>query len=111
MREYFLNNGFDLDKELFNIEFEMHRRHLKSYGIETVGDALKNAQSLFQNAMEDIRLVDLSNITQKDIQNNTKNRAVTLPIWEHIKNSYSIEEFMQNGLSVERIKRKITLYR
>jgi len=110
MREFFLNHDFDLDKELFNVEFEMHRRHLKAYGIESVEDTLKNAQSLFQGAMNEIRLIDINSITKKDIENNSKSRAKTLPIWDEIKDAYSIEAFMQNALPVQRIKRKLILY-
>ena len=110
MREFFLNHDFDLNGELFNVEFEMHRRHLKSYGVETVEDALKNAESLFKGAMDEIRLVDINTITQKDIENNSKSRAITLPIWDEIKEAYSIEAFMQDALPVQRIKRKMILY-
>jgi hypothetical protein len=110
MREFFLNNDFNLNEELFNVEFEMHRRHLKAYGIETVEDALKNAESLFKGAMDEIMLIDINTITQKDIENNTKNRATTLPIWDEIKEAYSIEAFMQDALPVQRIKRKLILY-
>jgi len=110
MREFFLNNDFDLSKDIFNVEFEMHRRHLKEYEIDTIEDALKNEESLFKKAMDDIRLIDIKTITKKDVQNNSKNRAITLPIWDEIKDAYSIEAFMQNSHPVERIKRKIVLY-
>lgn len=110
MREFFLNHDFDLNEELFNVEFEMHRRHLKAYGIETIEDALKNAESLFKGAMDEIRLIDINTITQKDIENNSKSRAITLPIWDEIKEAYSIKAFIQDALPVQRIKRKLILY-
>ncbi len=110
MKEFFLNHDFDLTKDVFNIEFEMHRRHLKEYGVDTIEDALKNAESLFKKAMHEIRLIDSNTITKKDIKNNSKNRALTLPIWDEIKESYNIESFLQNTHPVERIKRKIVLY-
>ena len=88
----------------------MHRRHLKEYEIDTIEDALKNAVSLFEKAMDDIRLIDTKTITKKDIHNNSKNRAIMLPIWDEIKKNYSIEAFMHNSHPVERIKRKIVLY-
>lgn len=110
MREFFLNIGFNLNDELFNVEYEMHRRHLKAYGVETVEDALKNAESLFKGAMDEIRLIDINTITKKDIENNSKSRATTLPIWNEIKEAYSIEAFMQDALPVQRIKRKLVLY-
>ncbi len=110
MREFFLNHDFDLEQDIFNVEFEMHRRHLREHDIDSIEDALKNAQSLFKKAMDEIRLIDIKTITKKDMKNNSKSRAITLPIWDEIKESYSIEAFMQNIHPVERIKRKIVLY-
>lgn len=110
MREFFLNHDFDLEQDIFNVEFEMHRRYLREYDIDSIGNALKNAESLFKKAMDEIRLIDINSITKKDMQNNSKSRAVTLPIWDEIKESYSIADFMQNIHPVERIKRKIVLY-
>ena len=60
--------------------------------------------------MDEIRLIDTKSITKKDIKNNSNNRAITLPIWDEIKESYCIEVFMQDTLHVERIKRKLVLY-
>lgn len=110
MREFFLNHDFDLEQDIFNVEFEMHRRHLREHDIDSIEDALKNAQSLFKKAMDEIRLIDIKTITKKDMKNNSKSRALTLPIWDEIKESFSIETFMQNIHPVERIKRKIVLY-
>lgn len=110
MEEYFRVNGFDLVQPIFNVEFEMHRSHLRAFNIETLEDALTNAQMLFKQAMDDIRLIDLNTISDKDIENNTKNRAKTLPIWEFIKESYTIEDFLQVTSPLERVKRKATIY-
>lgn len=110
MEEYFTDQGFDMNGELFNVEFEMHRKHLRDYKIETLEDALTNAESLFKTAMDEIRLIDIETINEKDIKNNTKNRAMTLPIWDNIKESYNIKAFMQNMFPVERVKRKLVLY-
>ncbi len=110
MYEYFLNNGFNREDEIFNVEFELHRTHLRQYNILTVEDLLSNAQSLFKASMEDIRLIDISNITDKDIANNSKSRADTLPIWEHIKNAYTLDSFLQIQLPLQRIKRKVSIY-
>lgn len=110
MQEFFLNNEFDLQKDIFNVEFEMYRRHLKDHNIDTIEDALKNAESLFKKSMDDIRLIDINTITKKDIENNSKNRAITLSIWDEIKNTYSIKDFMQNIHPVERLKRKLVLF-
>lgn len=110
MYEYFSNNDFDIEQPIFNIEFELHRTHLKQFNINTIDDLFLNAKNLFQQSMEDIRLVDISNITTKDIENNTKNRAETLPIWSFIKENYKLDSFLQNQLPLERIKRKISVY-
>lgn len=110
MYEYFLNNGFDSEQPIFNVEFELHRTHLKQFNINTIDDLFLNAKNLFQQSMEDIRLVDISNITDKDIENNTKNRAITLPIWDYIKENYKLDSFLQNELPLERIKRKISVF-
>ena len=75
MFEYFLNNDFDLEQPIFNIEFELKREYLKQFKILTVDELLKNAVKLFCVAMDEIRLIDISNITQNDIKNNSKSRA------------------------------------
>jgi len=109
MYEYFLNNGFNLDDEIFNIEFEMHRTFLKQYNILTVDDILKNAQKLFMVSMEDIKLIDLDSISKKDKEHN-KYKADIHPLWEHIKQSYNLKQFLQSSLPLERIKRKVSIY-
>ena len=60
-----LNNGFKLDEPIFNIEFEMRRSHLRAYNIQSVEQLLSNAQKLFYNAMNDIRLIDLNKVSKK----------------------------------------------
>ena len=110
MYEYFLNNEFDLEKPLFNIEFEMHRTHLRQYNIQTIEELLSNAENLFKDSMNQIKLVDLSNITDNDIKNNSKNRASVLPIWQQIQDAYTLEEFLQTTLPLQRIKRVVSIY-
>lgn len=110
MREFFLNHDFDMKKTIFNIEFEMHRAHLKAYNISTVEDVLSNANNLFKRSMEDIRLIDSSEVTQSDIKHNNKHRATTLPIWDYIKESFDIKEFLQIDTPLERIKRVAYTY-
>lgn len=110
MYEYFLNKGFDMEDDIFNVEFELKREHLKQYNIYTVEELLKNAVKLFQNAMDDIRLIDLTNITENDIKNNSKSRANTLSVWRQIKESYELSSFLQTTLPLKRIKRKISIY-
>lgn len=60
--------------------------------------------------MDDIRLIDLNTISDKDIENNTKNRAKSLPIWDFIKDNYAIDAFLQVTSPLERIKRKAYVY-
>ncbi|MFK5937976.1 MAG: hypothetical protein QM497_06205 [Sulfurimonas sp.] len=110
MYEYFANNGLDTKKEIFNVEFEMLRTHLRAYDITTLKDLLANANNLFKKAMEDIRLIDISTITQKDTKNNSKSRAKTLPIWDYIKDNFSIDTFLQNNFPIKRLKRKEYVY-
>lgn len=110
MYEYFANNGFDLEKEIFNVEFELHRTHLKTFNISTIEELLSNAVNLFKQSMDDIRLVDISNITENDIKNNSKSRAETLDIWEHIKTSYKLDDFLQIQLPLSKVKRAISIY-
>ena len=109
MYEYFLNHDFDIDDDIFNIEFELHRTHLKQYKIQTVDDLLCNAVKLFKISMEDIRLIDINSITSNTIKNN-KYQTPSLPIWNEIKEEYNLKDFLQIELSLDRIKRTISLY-
>ncbi|WP_171018047.1 hypothetical protein [Aliarcobacter cibarius] len=54
MNEYFLNNDFNITKPIFNIEFELHRTHLKQFNISTIEDLFLNAENLFKQSMEDM---------------------------------------------------------
>ncbi len=110
MQEYFKHHGFVMDEPIFNIEFEMHRAHFKSFNIKSLDEFLSHATSLFQKAMDDIRLIDLSTITQKDILNNSKNRAKSLPIWEYVKKSYTLTSFLQKETTLERVPQKRYVY-
>ena len=109
MHEYFLNNGFKEDETVFNIEFQMNRTHLRQYRIETIDELLSNARKLFQLAMDDIRLLDTSKVTEERLKNN-KYQAPTHLIWESVKNEYNLDGFMQSPLPLERLKRKISIY-
>uniref|UniRef100_UPI00404732DA hypothetical protein n=1 Tax=Aliarcobacter sp. TaxID=2321116 RepID=UPI00404732DA len=109
MNEYFLNNGFDLEQTIFNIEFQMNRGHLKQYNINTIDDLFANAKNLFQIAMDDIRLLDVDSVSSERLKNN-KYQADTNPIWEEIKNEYDLKEFLQTVIPLERLKRKISVY-
>lgn len=107
MHNHFGVNGLDMDQPIFNVEFEMHREYLKTFGIDTINDALLRAETLFKHACDQIRLLDLSTITEDQINTPNRRRAETLPIWKHIKDSYSIKEFMQIDTPLEKIE-KIT---
>lgn len=109
MYEYFSNNGLDTEKPIFNIEFEMHRTHLKQFNINTIDELLVNAKELFSSSMDDIRLIDLDSISSNDKKHN-KYKAKTPEIWKHIKESYTIIDFYQSSIPLERIKRKLSLY-
>lgn len=110
MNEYFCNHGFDMKQPIFNVEFEMHRAHLKSFGISTLEDALSHAQLLFKDAMDAIRLIDIHTVSEKSIKNNTKNRAKILPIWEYIQSIYNIDAFLQVTMPLERIKKVVSIF-
>ena len=110
MYEYFINNGLDIQKPIFNVEFQMHRTHLKSLGIDTLNDLLLNANSLYKKAMDDIRLIDINTVNEKELKNNNKNRAKTLPIWSYIKDNFSINQFLQFDYPLRRLKNKNYIY-
>ena len=109
MNEYFLNNGFDLEQNIFNIEFQMNRGHLKQYNINTIDDLFANAKNLFQIAMDDIRLLDIDSVSSERLINN-KYQADTHPLWEEIKSEYDLKDFLQIDFPLERLKRKISIY-
>lgn len=110
MYEYFTNNGLDINDSIFNVEFEMHRSHLRQYNIQTVEELLSNAENLFKDSMNQIRLVDLSRLSDDAIKHNNKTRANTLAIWEYIKNGYVLDGFLQTSLPLQRIKRIVSIY-
>lgn len=110
MFEYFLNNGFNIEESIFNIEFEMHRNHLKLFNINSIDDFFKQAVNLFKISMDEIRLIDINSLSDNAIEHNNKTRAITLPIWEEIKNEFTLDEFMQIDFPLERLKRKISVY-
>ena len=105
MREYFANNDFSLDETIFNVEFEMHRQYLKYLSINTIEDALVNAENLFKEAMENIRYIELSSISEGDLNNKNKYKADTHPLWRTIQEQYNLTEFYQTTTALERIKK------
>ena len=106
MYEYFANNGFNFKEDIFNLEFELHRKYLKTYNIDTVDDLLGHAEKLFRESMDAIRLVDLSTISKNSINTTNRYKAETHPLWQHISDSYKLKEFLALDAPLERIKRK-----
>ncbi|MDD2698459.1 MAG: hypothetical protein PHF17_06655 [Arcobacteraceae bacterium] len=109
MNQYFLNNGLSVDEPIFNIEFELHRTHLKQLEILTLDSLLENVNALFKISCDEIRMIELESISNNDKQHN-KYKATTHPIWEQIKENYTFNEFHQTALPLERIKRAISIY-
>lgn len=107
MFNHFGIHGLDVNEPIFNVEFEMHREFLKEYGIDTVEDALKRAESLFALGCDLIKLIDPSSISEKQLYSNNRRRADMLPIWEFISTHYKIDEFMQISTPLNKIE-KIT---
>jgi len=110
MFEYFLTNGITPLKDIFNIEFEMHRDYFKSFQIDTVDDLLSRAELLFKDCLSAIRLVDLSTIKDSTLNSKNKNRATTHKLWQDINNSYKLKDFLSIDSPLEKIKRKSYLY-
>ena len=106
MYEYFLNNGFNKEDDIFNIEFEMHRKHLKMYNIDTVDDLLGYAEKLFKESMDAIRLVDLSTISENSVNSQNRYKAEIHPLWKYLSDSYELKEFLALDMPLERLKRK-----
>lgn len=105
MHNYFGVNGLDINKPIFNIEFEMHREFLKEYGIDTIEDALNRSQSLFELGCKFIKLIDVSSLTENQINSSNRKRAEILPIWEYISTHYDNKEFMQITTPLEKIEK------
>jgi hypothetical protein len=110
MYNYFETYGFNREDDIFNIEFEMHRTYLRSFGIDTVDDMLGFAKELFTEAMESIRLVDLSTISNKTLKNTNRYKAETHPLWQHISDSYKLKDFLAFDKPLIKQKRKKYLY-
>jgi len=105
MYQYFKNNGLDTDDEIFNIEFELHRKFMRTYRIDSVEDLLIVAEKLFKECIDAIRLVDLSTISSNSINNSNRYKAQTHPLWEYISDSYHLKEFLSENKPLLKIKR------
>lgn len=105
MHNYFLINKLDTRKSIFNIEFEYHREILKTYGIDTIEDALSRSKSLFELGCEAVKLIDISELTKEQLDSPNKRRAPLLPIWEYVSIGYDNKEFMQINTPLEKIEK------
>lgn len=109
MNEYFLNHNFNLEETIFNIEFELHRTHLKQFNINSLDELFANLKNLFISSMNEIKLIDINSISNSNLVNN-KYQATIHPLWDEIINDFNIDEFIQNSIPIERLKRKISIY-
>jgi len=110
MYAYFSQHGFNLQDEVFNIEFELHRTYLKSFKIDSVDDLLSSAQKLFKECMNAIRLVDLSSISKGSINSTNRYKADTHILWQHISDSYKLKEFLADDKPLLKITRPKYFY-
>ena len=110
MYDYFSRHGISRKEDIFNIEFEMHRKHLKSFSIDSVEDLLSHAEKLFKESMDVIRLVDLSTISEKSINSMNRYKADIHPLWKYISDSYKLNDFLAVNMPLTKLKRKKYLY-
>ncbi|MDD3476701.1 MAG: hypothetical protein PHI38_07515 [Sulfurimonas sp.] len=105
MFNYFGVNGLDTQKPIFNVEFEFHREFLKEYGIDTLEDAISRSKSLFELGCDLVKVLDISTLTEAQINSTNRKRADILPIWEYISKSYNNDEFMQITTPMDKIEK------
>jgi len=110
MYAYFIAHGFKKDDEIFNIEFELHRKYLKSFNIDTVDDLLVVGEKLFKECMSAIRLVDLSSISKNSINSQNRYKADTHLLWKYISDSYKLKEFLANDKPLLKVMRPKYFY-
>ena len=103
MEFYFVQNGLNLSEPIWNFEFECHRDFLKGFKIESVEDALRNAEMLFYRFMKMIRLVDISTLSQSDYDAGRLYRGKTDALWEYIDKSYTFSAVPQSYEMLERV--------
>jgi len=110
MYQYFKNNGLSVEDEIFNIEFELHRKFLRSYSIDSVEDLLIVAEKLFKECMSAIRLVDLTTISSGSVESYNRYKAQTHPLWLYISESYRLKNFLSTDKALLKIKRPKYFY-
>ena len=82
------NIHLDMDKPLWNVEFELKREFLKSYKIDTVEQCLKSVNVLHSELMKRIRLMT----NKRKVDENHSDRIPTAPIWETIGTNYNFQD-------------------
>ncbi len=110
MLQYFQDNGLSAEDEIFNIEFELHRKFMRSYNIDSVEDLLIIAEKLFKECMSAIRLVDLTTISSGSVESYNRYKAQTHPLWQHISDSYYLKDFLSSDKPLLKIKRPKYFY-
>lgn len=110
MYDYFSRHGLTSEDEIFNIEFELHRKHLKTFSIDSVDDLLSHAEKLFRECMNAIRLVDLSTISENSINSKNRYKAMIHPLWIYLSDSYMLKDFLAVDIPLSKLKRKKYLY-
>ena len=105
MYNYFGANGLNVEQPIFNVEFEFHREFLKQYSIDTIEDALSRSQSLFEMGCDLVKVIDISELTDAQINSSNRKRADILPVWEYISTHYDNKEFMQITTPLEKIEK------
>lgn len=108
MKSYFLKRyleplGIHVMEPFWNFEFECHRDFLKQYKISTLEDLLSNAEALFHKMMKQIRLVDITSLTHKDLEADRLYKAPTHPLWDYLDQAYTFNAIDQKTIPLERI--------
>jgi hypothetical protein len=78
----------DIEKPLWNVEFELKREFLKSYNIDTVEQCLQSVNILHSELMKRIRLMT----KKRKVDDRNSDRIPTAPIWETIGTNYNFQD-------------------
>lgn len=78
----------DIEKPLWNVEFELKREFLKSYKIDTVEECLQSVNVLHSELMKRIRLMT----KKRKLDDKNTDRIPTAPIWETIGTNYNFQD-------------------
>lgn len=103
LKQYLEPFGITTIEPFWNLEMECHRDYFKQYKINTLDDLLSNAELLFHKMMQQIRYVDISTISQKDLEASRLYKASNHPLWDYLDQSYTYNAKEQNTIPLERI--------